>query len=123
MPPPARPQAAKPLGSQSQGPSFRESARAASAAGYDPDPESLFIPEVGQEDDQRWDPPSFDQNEEEEMLGWDASNDQLSASIRPTLKDTSGTRRQTQTVSREEQASQDGLEPTQRLSQVRIADD
>ncbi|SMQ47252.1 unnamed protein product [Zymoseptoria tritici ST99CH_1A5] len=118
MPPPARPNAIKPLGSLSQRPSFRESAQATSAAASDPDPESLFIPEAGQDDDQRWDPPSFDQNEEEEMLGWDASNDQLNASARPTLKDIAGSRKATQNISQQQHPSQDGLEPTQRLSQL-----
>jgi cell cycle checkpoint control protein RAD9A len=114
MPPPARPNGGKPFGSQSQRPSFRESAQAAS----DPDPESLFIPEAGQDEDQRWDPPSFDQTEEEEMLGWDASNDQLSASLRPTLRDISESKKATQSISQQQHPSQDGLEPTQRLSQV-----
>lgn len=114
MPPPARPGFSKPL-SQSQRPSF--SARP-SVTDSDPDPESLFVPDG--EEDQTWDPPNYNNDDGEEMLGWDANNEHPSASFHHTFRD-SGTaapppRQQDERQTTEE--SQEGLEPTQRLSQV-----
>lgn len=118
MPPPARPSAGKPLSSQIQRPSLREQVRPASVAtDDDPDPESLFVPNDGRDDDQTWDPPNYEQGEDDEMLGWDASNDNL-GSMRPTIRDVNKARPPPRKV-RDTGFSQDeGLEPTQRLSQV-----
>ena len=116
MPPPARPVANKPLGSQRERNSLKSQIHQPSVTESDPGPESLFV--QGGDEDQTWDPPNYEHEEEEEMLGWDASNENPSASFHPTFRD-SGTVARPQ---RERQApalpSQEGLEPTQRLSQV-----
>ena len=120
MPPPARPGPNKPLGSQNQSRSFNAQAKQPSPTEEDPDEDSLFVP--GGEDDPTWDPPNYEREEEEEMLGWDASMENPGASFHPTFRD-SGTvpgpqqqqQRQPPTVE-----SQEGLEPTQRLSQVSL---
>ncbi|EME76845.1 uncharacterized protein MYCFIDRAFT_14840, partial [Pseudocercospora fijiensis CIRAD86] len=90
MPPPGRPSAGRPLASQSQRMAARDRPRptAITVEDDDPDPESLFIPTAGGDDDQTWDPPDYEQDDDE-MLGWDASNDNFSASIRPTIRDLS----------------------------------
>ncbi|KAK4494038.1 hypothetical protein PRZ48_015225 [Zasmidium cellare] len=119
MPPPARPSAGKPLSSQSQRPSLREQVRHPAAADDDddPDPDSLFLSNNGGDDDQTWDPPNYEQEEEDEMLGWDASNENL-GSFRPTIRDVN--KRPPPRSVRDNVSSQDeGLEPTQRLSQLR----
>lgn len=120
MPPPARPSVGKPFSSQSQRPSLREQVRPTSAADDDdPDPDSLFVPENGRDDDQTWDPPNYEQEEEDEMLGWDASNENL-GSFRPTIRDVNKSQPPPRNV-RDIVGSQDeGLEPTQRLSQVSV---
>lgn len=119
MPPPARPRTGKPLSSQSQRPSLREQVRpTATADDDDPDPDSLFIPDNRGDDDQTWDPPNYEQDEDDEMLGWDASNENL-GSFRPTIRDVNKSRPPPRNV--RDIASQDeGLEPTQRLSQVSV---
>ncbi|KAF7192230.1 DNA repair protein rad9 [Pseudocercospora fuligena] len=129
MPPPGRPSAGRPLASQSQRMAARDRPRptAITVEDDDPDPESLFVPTAGGDDDQTWDPPNYDQDEDE-MLGWDASNDNFSASIRPTIRDLSSQNRpsmsrDTSMPSHESgpysQNTASGLAPTQRLSQVR----
>lgn len=118
MPPPARPRTSRPLGSQSQRPSFQDQVQT-SAETEDADPDSLFVPLDGGDEDQAWDEPNYDR-EEEEMLGWDA-NDDPSASMRPTIRDINRkaeppkTTRDTRDANQSQEA---GLEPTQRLSQV-----
>lgn len=89
----------------------------------EPDDDSLFMP-AGDDDERRWDPPNFDNDpEEEEMLGWDASNEMRGTEPHPTFRDSG---RSTQPARQEKQTQQtpsqweDGLEPTQRLSQVRL---
>lgn len=114
MPPPPRPVAKPPLsqsarGSLGQGRPKRD---------VEPQPEpddggdSLFIPQG--DDDHTWDPPNYDQDDGGEMLGWDASNDHPAASFHPTFRDSASSRQQ----QHETAASQEGFEPTQRLSQV-----
>ena len=116
MPPPPRPAASKPLGSQRDRLTSNNSTHKASVTESDPDSESLFVP--GRDEDQTWDPPNFEQEEEEEMLGWDPNAENPSASFHPTFRDSGSSAR----LQRERQpakvASQEGLEPTQRLSQV-----
>ncbi|KAI7190434.1 Rad9-domain-containing protein [Hortaea werneckii] len=116
MPPPTRLGFNKPLSSQSQRPSLRE--QVSQPHFEDPDPESLFLP-----DDRTWDPPNYDGNddEEEEMLGWDAANERAGMDFQRTFRDSGNVapppRQQRQ---RDPPASQtSGLEPTQRLSEQR----
>lgn len=119
MPPPARPasrlNADKPLSSQSQRKPLRPERHQAVIPEADPDEESLFMPPG--DDDHTWDPPNYEP-EEEEMLGWDASNSMQQSGPHPTFRDSgtapplSGQRQQPSAP------SQEGLEPTQRLSQV-----
>lgn len=117
MPPPARPSFSKPLSSQSQRPSLKAQVRQPSAAESDPDPESLFMP--GGEEDQTWDPPNYDNDQDEEMLGWDAAHENPSASYHPTFRDSGSAARQQYAERQATPASQEGLGPTQRMSQVR----
>ncbi|KAK4619625.1 DNA repair protein rad9 [Fulvia fulva] len=129
MLPPARPNAGRPpLGSQSQRSSLREQVRPTAAMDEEPDPDSLFIPnDGGGDDDQAWEPPNYERDEEDEMLGWDASNNDLGASMRsqrPTIRDLktappARTNRDTR-QDREFGKSPDlaNMPPTQRLSQL-----
>lgn len=55
----------------------RQMSQATTTSNVDPDPESLFMP-PGEEDDRRYDPKDFDEEPEEEMLGWDANADVVS---------------------------------------------
>jgi cell cycle checkpoint control protein RAD9A len=55
----------------------RQMPQATTTSNVDPDPESLFMP-PGEEDDRRYDPKDFDEEPEEEMLGWDANADVVS---------------------------------------------
>ncbi|OCK96252.1 uncharacterized protein K441DRAFT_657638 [Cenococcum geophilum 1.58] len=73
----------------------------------DPDPESLFIP--ADEEDNRWDP--VDYRNDEETLGWDASADDA-IGIHPTFQDSGSLARS------ETQDSAEALPPTQRISQI-----
>lgn len=129
MPPPARPASRinpdkPPLSSQSQrGPLRPEGHHMLAPAPEPDDDDSLFMP-AGDDDERRWDPPNFDNDpEEEEMLGWDASNEMRGTEPHPTFRDSG---RSTQPARQEKQTQQtpsqweDGLEPTQRLSQVRL---
>ncbi|KAK5169586.1 uncharacterized protein LTR77_005563 [Saxophila tyrrhenica] len=116
MPPPARPVPNKPPpASQSQRLSLKESMRQAPATRpeTDPHPDSLFMPGG---DDQVWNPPNYD--EEEEMLGWDANNEDPSANFHPTFRDSGSAAQSSRGVQPSAHASQEGLEPTQRLSQL-----
>ena len=120
MPPPARPMTKKPLGSQTSRPALDDAnANSARAQPEEPESDSLFIP-GGEDDDQTWDPPNYEHEEEEEMLGWDASTEHPSASFHPTFRDSGSTMKsQPQKHPPPATESQEGLEPTQRLSQVR----
>ncbi|TKA70059.1 hypothetical protein B0A55_06242 [Friedmanniomyces simplex] len=109
MPPPPRPGISKPLLSQSQRTSAKAQVRQPSMTESDPDPESLFMPDG--DEDPRWEPLNYEQDEGEEMLGWDANNEHPS---QQTFRD-SGTAAR---PPRRAEPSQEGLEPTQRLSQM-----
>lgn len=115
MPPPARPAASKPLGSQRERITPQSHAVQPLQEDSDPDPESLFVP---RDDDNTWDPPNYDPDEEEEMLGWDASMDNPSGSFHPTFRDSGTVARPQEKRVQPAYASQKGLEPTQRLSQL-----
>ncbi|KAI6811627.1 Rad9-domain-containing protein [Hortaea werneckii] len=116
MPPPTRLGFNKPLSSQSQRPSLRE--QVSQPHFEDPDPESLFLPE-----DRTWDPPNYDGNddEEEEMLGWDAANERAGMDFQRTFRDSGSVAPPPrQPRQRDAPVSQTpGLEPTQRLSEQR----
>jgi cell cycle checkpoint control protein RAD9A len=88
----------------------------------EPDEDSLFMP--AGDDERTWDPPNFDQEEEEEeMLGWDATNEMRGSEPHPTFRDSSKSAPQSKQGEQQKQNQsqwEDGLEPTQRLSQVRI---
>ncbi|KAK3050831.1 hypothetical protein LTR09_007908 [Extremus antarcticus] len=117
MPPPARPAANKPPpSSQPQRMSLKESMRQAPASQQesDADPDSLFMP--GGSEDPTWEPPNYE--EEEEMLGWDANNEHPSASFHPTFRDSGSAAQSSKSGRPSRLASQEGLEPTQRLSPV-----
>lgn len=116
MPPPSRPNVIKPLSSQLKGRSFQGQDRTTPIV--EPDPESLFMPQDEADDDRGWDPPNYERDDEEEMLGWDASNDDLNASMRPTVRDLQRPARAPEGTGHSNQLTQDGLAPTQRLSQV-----
>ncbi|KAK5714686.1 hypothetical protein LTR17_017141 [Elasticomyces elasticus] len=108
MPPPPRPGLGKSLLSQSQRANVKAQSRQPSMTESIPDPDSLFVPG---EDDRVWNQPDYEQDDTEEMLGWDANNEHRS---QQTFRD-SGTARPNGEVS---SLSQAGLEPTQRLSQM-----
>ncbi|KAI4723434.1 Rad9-domain-containing protein [Aureobasidium sp. EXF-10727] len=74
MAPPPRP--ASVVGPQRRvlGSLGRQTSQPTTTSNVDPDPESLFMPH-GDQDDRRFDPANFDQEPEEEMLGWDANAD------------------------------------------------
>ncbi|KAM3421792.1 DNA repair protein rad9 [Cercospora zeina] len=128
--PVARPSAGKPLSNESQRPTLRNQVSkmgGSVAEDEDPDPDSLFVPDGGDGDDQAWDAPNYD-NDRDEMLGWDASNDNFTASMRPTIRDLSGgsTAQQSGRSTHDRDAFdarrqadlEHGIDPTQRLSQL-----
>ena len=116
MPPPARPVVSKPLGSQRDRLPAKGQSHQASVTESDPDPDSLFIP--GGDDDRPWDPPNYEHEEEEEMLGWNPNSEDPNASFHPTFRDSGSVARPQRERPPPALASQEGLEPTQRLSQV-----
>jgi cell cycle checkpoint control protein RAD9A len=111
MPPPSRPAASKPLSSQR--PTLKETMRLAPPSEEDPEPDSLFMPR--NDDEQTWGPANY---EEEESLGWDASIDSANARFHPTVRDRGEATQPSKPAPPPTYASQEGLEPTQRLSQV-----
>ncbi|KAK5118044.1 hypothetical protein LTR62_004090 [Meristemomyces frigidus] len=116
MPPPPRPVVTKSLTSQSQSQTPVIKPHLRRHATEDPDADSLFMP--GGDEDRTWDPPNYEQDNSEEMLGWDTSNELPPASFHETFRD-SGSAAKSQPHRREiPQISQEGVEPTQRLSQV-----
>nr|POF13323.1 dna repair protein rad9 [Quercus suber] len=111
MPPPARP------GIKKSSLGTRQQPVLASRVDFDQNPDSLFVP--GDDEDRPWDTPNYDEQDGEEMLGWDASNDNSSVSFHPAFRDSPSAqpdRRQLQDG--DTMPSQEGLEPTQRLSQL-----
>lgn len=119
MPPPARPSIG--LSAQGQRPSFREQISVPEPSRGSASPEeSLFIPDRRSPDEDRaWNPPNYDRNEGDgEMLGWDVSTDDPGASFHPTFQDSGSAARAPITTQVAQRPSQEGLEPTQRLSQV-----
>ena len=81
-----------------------------------PDPESLFVNQ-DEEDDARWEPLNVDN--EEEMLGWDASADRDAGNF-PTFRDSGSFSRQDTTTSTTSGTdSSESIAPSQRVSQVK----
>jgi cell cycle checkpoint control protein RAD9A len=125
MPPPALPAArqrpGKTLSSQSQRKPLRPQGHQPLLPEPEPDDDSLFMP--AGDDERTWDPPNFDQDEEEEeMLGWDAANDMRGSEPHPTFRDSGRAApppKQGQQQNPDQSQWEDGLAPTQRLSQVR----
>lgn len=121
MPPPSRPPSKMnhepPLGSQSQHRPLRPQSHQTSTITSDPDPESLFMP---LDEDRVWDPTDYEHEEEPEMLGYDASYDMQKSDPHPTFRDSGTVARPSrqQVLAPAAGESQEGLEPTQRLSQV-----
>lgn len=127
MPPPARPAARlnpdKTLSSQSQRGPLRPQSHQPLVSEPEPDDYSLFMP--AGDDERTWDPPNFDHDEEEEeMLGWDAGNDMRGSEPHPTFRDSGRVAPPSKQSQQQQTPSQweDGLEPTQRLSQVKSID-
>jgi cell cycle checkpoint control protein RAD9A len=126
MPPPAQPASRlrpeKTLSSQSQRKLLRPQDHQLFVPEPEPDEDSLFMP--AGDDERTWDPPNFDQDEEEEeMLGWDAMNDIRGSEPHPTFRDSGRAAPHSQQggLQRQDQPHwEDGLAPTQRLSQVRL---
>lgn len=122
MPPPARPAPRlnheKTLSSQSQRKPLRPETNQAVAFEPELDEDSLFMP--AGDDERTWDPPNFDQDEEEEeMLGWDASNQLRGSEPQPTFRDSNRAAPSAKQAQPEPPSQSDeGLAPTQRLSQV-----
>lgn len=83
-PPPKPSSAAGPRERRVLGSLGRQISQTTTTSNVDPDPESLFMPQ-GEEDDRRYDPQNFDEEPEEEMLGWDANANVVSKS--PCLTD------------------------------------
>lgn len=77
MPPPPKPASVAGLRERRVLGIGRQTSQATTASNPDPDPESLFMPQ-GDDDDRRWDPPNLDEEEQEEMLGWDINADAVS---------------------------------------------
>jgi cell cycle checkpoint control protein RAD9A len=117
MPPPPPPVVNRPPPSQSQRPTLKETMRKAKPKETDTDPDSLFMPV---DDEQAWDPPNYE--EEEEMLGWDATNEHPSASFHQTFRDSGSNGNRSIPVPPRRFPDEEGLEPTQRLSQVSVVD-
>lgn len=103
MPPPGEP--ASRLTARLRNPGSRQNP---SPKAPEPDPESLFVTQ--EEEDSRWEP--FDYNNEEETLGWDASAEHDAATF-PTFRD-SGSLSRTAT-----DESNEAVAPTQRISQIK----
>ncbi|KAG2413670.1 hypothetical protein HFD88_002859 [Aspergillus terreus] len=77
--------------------------------------DSLFVPA---DDDRQWDVPNEDEDEEaQDVLGWDATADQetFNASLGPGLRDNEPSMQQQAPSGREEEM---GIPPTQRMSQL-----
>ncbi|KAH9844820.1 rad9 protein [Teratosphaeria destructans] len=115
MPPPAREGLSQHSSSQSHHPALKPRNDSLRESGPELDTDSLFMP--GGDDDQTWDPPNYEDGDGEEMLGWDASAENPNASFQPALSGT-GTRIESHRQSDPDAASQEGLPPTQRLSQL-----
>ncbi|KAF2772848.1 hypothetical protein EJ03DRAFT_171613 [Teratosphaeria nubilosa] len=115
MPPPARGGLSKHPSSQSHHPALKLRKDSSRESEPELDPDSLFMP--GGDDDQTWDPPNHEDGNGEEMLGWDASSENPNASFQPALGEIS-IRMESNRQLHPDPASQEGLPPTQRLSQL-----
>ena len=112
MPPPAKP---IPTLSQVQRKPLAALNRGVSLTAPSQNPDSLFVPQ-DEDDERRWEEPDYDNEETEDLLGWDASGD-MHNGFQPTLRDTVS---QIPPAHGAQYDSADsvGLAPTQRLSQI-----
>lgn len=87
MAPPARPPSKSLLGQRRTLSDMSQQQHSAPTQAS-PESESLFMP-LGDDEERHWDPPDYDKEDGEEVLGWDASADNVSAlfekSCPPTL--------------------------------------
>jgi cell cycle checkpoint control protein RAD9A len=109
MPPPAQPASRRDGTGRLRNPGSRQPASAAQAPPARRAPQSLFVAE-DEEEDENWAP--FDYDKEEETVGWDARANH-DASAFPTFTDSNSTSR-TNTMD-----SNEVFEPTQRVSQIK----
>jgi cell cycle checkpoint control protein RAD9A len=110
MPPPAEPTSRLDRSAKRRHPGSRKAETPKPAA---PDPDSLF---VQQDEDERWEP--LDYNQEEETLGWDASADHGTAAF-PTFRDSGSATGDMPGTVTEESGASEVIAPTQRVSQVK----
>jgi cell cycle checkpoint control protein RAD9A len=107
----------KPLSSQSGRPPLRDQILTQSLDNPDME-ESLFIPDRNKADeDQTWDPKSYEEDEGE-TLGWDTNHDRFSGVFRLAGQANTPVARLPNAPHDEDRLTQEGIEPTQRLSQV-----
>jgi len=107
MPPPAAPNLRS--NARSFGKNVNKASSQQATAPSQDESETLFVPV--EEDDRAWEPADYHEDQEE-MLGWDASADN-DAGFHPTFRDT-GSMARTET-----QAMPEGIAPTQRVSQIK----
>jgi cell cycle checkpoint control protein RAD9A len=109
----------KPLSSQSRRPPLREQVLTQSVENPDAE-DSLFIRDrTAADEDQTWEPQNYDEDDGA-MLGWDTSNDQYSDGFRLAHQGHVTATRFSNDIHEEARPTQEGIEPTQRLSQVSI---
>ncbi|QIW95691.1 hypothetical protein AMS68_001209 [Peltaster fructicola] len=103
------------LGTLSQAKKLRLDQPTPAVSQQDPDPESLFMPP---NEEQSWEPHQFEDDGQEELLGYDASYTDQEAAPHPTFRDTTSVFNGQVNLLSMASESQEGLEPTQRLSQL-----
>jgi cell cycle checkpoint control protein RAD9A len=82
--------------------------------------DSLFVRDrTAVDEDQTWEPKNYDEDDGE-MLGWDTSNDRHSDGFRLAHQGHATATRLPNDTHEEARPTQEGIEPTQRLSQVSI---
>nr|POF03872.1 hypothetical protein CFP56_21628 [Quercus suber] len=117
MPPPTRPISKKPLLGTRQQSVLVSTVHEPPITNVHQDSDSLFVP--GGDEDRLWDQPNYDEEDGEEMLGWDASGNHQSASFYPASHGNLKVQPEMQKqLDGGYKLSQEGLEPTQRLSQL-----
>jgi len=112
MPPPAKPVTAL---SQVQRRPLAALNRGVSLTAPSQEGDSLFVPNDA-DDERRWEEPEYDNEETEDLLGWDASGEMNSGSG-PTLRDTVSQIPPARAAQYDD-AEYVGLAATQRLSQI-----
>ncbi|TKX19163.1 DNA repair protein rad9 [Elsinoe australis] len=113
MPPPAKPAS---ITSQVQKKGFASLQRGISRASQSQDPDSLFVP-MDADEDRVWNPPDYENDDGEDLLGWDASGGQNSG-FQPTLRDSGSHAPSTRATRSTENEESQKMSATQRLSQL-----